>query len=946
MTHALLLILLAGQSIGQPIRLETDRLVYEIGSDGLNRSFSDRVTGKNYLAKPSNFMSVMKGGKRFGSTSVALEGEELQVKFGDSGVEAKVRVRALPLYLTFELVSLDDRSVSSVELANLPLTLTKYVSSTIASCRDDDYGTVVIPLNIETHSQSAHAELLVEADSRVRLEGTKFALLGGPSSELLKRIEQVEIDQKLPHPTLGGVWARTSPEQMKSYLFVDLSEATADVMIDYAKAGGFGYIVVYDGVWDSSHGSYPVNLQHFPHGEAGLRAVSDKIHAAGLKFGMHNLDAVVDKTDALVHPVPAPGLKVFPDRRRTLAAAIGAQETFIPTTASPAGLLTKTDKSRYSGRDLLIGDEIVVYDDLQTSPPYGFKGCQRGAHGTTAASHPAGAAVDNLAEFIGYYLPDLAGSLYDRIARAEAAAMDKFGFDYIYPDGTGEYLAYWPDPASWYQYNLLISRLYGYTRREVMFAHTPITDYSWHIFSRGNTTDFVHTGVIEHFDRESIEGRKWCITDLLPFEFGWFGYLLHARDAEATRPREMEYAWSKALAYGAAMSLETNKKTLDANGRTGEIFALIRNWEELKLRSYFSEQIREQIRRPGREFTLQRTANGQWQVLPVTYSPDRYVNGREFWTDENPHGPQPLRVTIQAMPALAEYGDPGNIVLVDPAQRLTLNTEGSGPMGSPRRSTEGLSFQLTGDAAGFEVTAHNRAAAPIGSAARTAFGTLNEPSLIASLSTTGVGWGCAEVILDSPKDLGQHRALGTWVEGDGSGAFLHFILEDASRWSVRDYYVRLDFTGRRYVQIPESAAGEVYDFQFPYSNYWAIRDLNFRTISRIYVFLTNIVPQAAVKVRFGRLEALKETPAVVANPALRVNGKVLTFPAPIPADGYLEFSGSGKARIFDANGFTQAEVFPQGKIPTLRHGPNKIAFAGDLHHPVKVTLLTWGGPLQ
>ena len=700
------------------------------------------------------------------STLVALEGEELQVKFGDSGVEAKVRVRALPQYLTFELVSLNDRSVSSVELAKLPLTLTKYVSSTIASCRDDDYGTVVIPLNIETHSQSAHGELRVEADARVRLVGTKFALLGSPASGLLKRIEQVEIDQNLPHPTLGGAWARTSPEQMKSYLFVDLSEATADAMIDYAKAGGFGYIVVYDGVWDSSHGSYPVNLKHFPHGEAGLRAVSDKIHGAGLKFGMHNLDAVVDKTDALVHPVPAPGLKVFPDRRRTLAASVGPQETFLPTTASPAGLLTKTDKSRYSGRDLLVGDEIVVYADLQTSPPYGFKGCQRGAHGTTAASHPAGATIDNLAEFIGYYLPDLAGSLYDRIARAEAAAMDKFGFDYIYPDGTGEYLAYWPDPVPWYQYNLLVSRLYGYTRREVMFAHTPITDYSWHIFSGGNTTDYVHTGVIEHFDRESIEGRKWCIADLLPFEFGWFGYLLHAPDAEATHPREMEYAWSKALAYGAAMSLETNKKTLDANGRTREIFAMIRNWEELKLRNYFSDQIREQIKQPGREFTLQRTANEEWQVLPVTYSRDRYVNGREFWTEQNPHGPQPLRVTLQAMPALAEYGDAGNIVLIDPAQRLKLNTSESGPMGLPSRQTDSVTFHLGSDATGYQVEAQNRGA-PTAKSPAPIPGLLNESQFTNSAPTSAAGWGSAEVILDSPKDLGQHRALGTWVEGDG-----------------------------------------------------------------------------------------------------------------------------------------------------------------------------------
>ena len=91
---------------------------------------------------------------------------------------------------------------------------------------------------------------------------------------------------------------------------------------------------------------------------------------------MHNLDMVVDKTDPLVHPVPAAGFMMYPDRRRTLAAAITATDTFIPTTASTAGLLAKADKSRFHGRDLRIGDEIVTYDDLQTTAPYGFTGVQ------------------------------------------------------------------------------------------------------------------------------------------------------------------------------------------------------------------------------------------------------------------------------------------------------------------------------------------------------------------------------------------------------------------------------------------------------------------------------------------------------------------------------------------------------------------------------------------
>ncbi len=916
------LLLFVGQASAlPPIEFKTDRLVYEIGADGRSQSFRDARTGKNYLAATSPFMSIDRGGRSTGSTSVTREGNMLHVRFGNTGVEAGVRMRSFPTYLTFELVSISDPAISRVELLRLPVTLNKYVSQSLASCRDDEYGAAVVPLNLETHSSSAKSVLVAEADQRVRITGARFALVGGPAEDLLDRIERIELDHGLPHPTLGGAWARKSPEQMRSYLFVDLSEATADDMIEYARAGGFGYIVVYDGVWNATHGTYGVNRKNFPAGPAGLKKVSEKIHAAGLKFGMHNLDMVVDKTDPLVHPVPASGFMMYPDRRRTLAAAINAKETFIPTTASTAGLLAKADKSRFHGRDLRIGNEIITYDDLQTTPPYGFIGCKRGAHSTIAAAHPAGAAIDNFSEFIDFYRPDIKSGLYDRIARAEASALDTYGFDYIYPDGTGENLGYWPDQPEWYVYNLLISKLFRYTRREVMWAHAPITDYSWHIFSRGNTTDYVHTGVIQHFDNVSVAGARDSIAELQPFEFGWFGYFTHALDARATRPREMEYAWAKALAWGAAMSLETNQRALDGNGRTKEIFALVKNWEELKLKGNFPARIREQMKAPGKEFALDRAANGRWRVLPVTHSPEHYSKGPEPWNFENPHDSQPVRMTIEAMPVLATYSAKGNIALLDPLRPLNLYTAGHGPLGSPSRQSPGLVFELKAARDNFQASAANKGSTPD-------------------------GWGCAEIILDSTKDLRQHRALGAWVEGDGSGAYLHFVIEDSGRWSVRDYYVRLDFTGRRYVEMPESAGGEVYDFAFPYSNYWAIRNIDFKAISRVYVFLSGVKPRGNVVARFSRLEALHETPAPLRNPGVRINGESMTFPATLESDWYMEYAGSGKARVFDENGFEKAAVSPQGGVPLLRKGPNRVSLADQTSTPLRLTLTSRGNPLK
>jgi len=524
--------------------------------------------------------------------------------------------------------------------------------------------------------------------------------------------------------------------------------------------------------------------------------------------------------------------------------------------------------------------------------------------------------------------------LYDRIARAEAEALDKFEFDYIYPENVAISIVE-PGRPRWYSNNLLLAKLYHYTRREVMFAHSPGSNLGWHIFSRGNTIDYVHSGIIKHFNRNSLSGADNCNKELQPFEFGWFGYFDHSSAGDATRPREMEYAWCKALAYGAAMSLETKKAPLDANGRTREIFSLIKNWEELKLADYFPQRIREQLKVPGRECALERAADETWLVLPVIYSPKKYVasvDGQQnVWAFHNPYQAQPLRCCIEARPQLAEYGAAANVVLVEPGGALNLKTTGTGPMGGPHRQ-DGVTYELKP------------------SVAETPGGGKSLEVAAVNNGSNADGWGCAEVLLDSVKALTRHRALGIWVEGDGSGAYLHFTLEDSGRWQVRDYYVRLDFTGWKYVKMPKWAHGEVYDFHYPFSNYYALRGINFEAIGRIYVFLTNLPVGGTAKARFSRLEALHEIPRPVHHPGLTVNDKLISFPVILEPDWYLEYSGAGPVRVFDANGFTQAEAAPVAPAPYVQKGNNSLTFfcdhGPDIGETVEVTLITRGEPLR
>jgi hypothetical protein len=189
------------------------------------------------------------------------------------------------------------------------------------------------------------------------------------------------------------------------------------------------------------------------------------------------------------------------------------------------------------------------------------------------------------------------------------------------------------------------------------------------------------------------------------------------------------------------------------------------------------------------------------------------------------------------------------------------------------------------------------------------------------------------------------------VKGDKSGAVLHFVIEDVDEL-VRDYYTVLDFDGWRQVDMLEPAAGEVFDFDYVYSDYWALYHISLNAIKRIYVFLTNVPPKSTVGCLFGRVEALQEFALPMNHPGLTVEGRSIMFPTTLQLEDYLEYEGAGNARVLDKNGKLKDTVTPVGSSPRtgnpyIKTGDNKITYFCDTHgaRVAKVTIMTRGAPL-
>jgi hypothetical protein len=400
--------------------------------------------------------------------------------------------------------------------------------------------------------------------------GAKAALVAGPSDQILSLIGGMEVDLGLPHPTLGGEWGKTSREIQKSYLFVDFTEENIDRVIELAKAGGFSYILNYSGTWSNSDGKYQVNTRNFPQGLPGVKAVMDKIHAAGLKGGAHALVGCIDKNNAYVTPNPDP--RLVKDDMRILASEIGASDATLFLITSPMGLPTVEESGGvYNGKSLIIENEIITYENLKTDPPFALGGCTRGADGTQPSSHRAGSRIYHLGQRYGDFVANGDSDMLQEVAQNVADVINFCGFDQIYFDGLDGNEVNGP---FFYYVGKLVNETTRRFNREVIVQGSNLAHINWHNFSRLYTIDFSVLNQKRWVDHHCSQRLVNARNNLIPSELGWFGYFLDSPDSESTTPDVVEYVLAKTIGWSVPWSLETNTRALEGNGRTGEALAL------------------------------------------------------------------------------------------------------------------------------------------------------------------------------------------------------------------------------------------------------------------------------------------------------------------------------------------------------------------------------------
>ncbi|MDX9975899.1 MAG: hypothetical protein RBU21_23170, partial [FCB group bacterium] len=911
--------------------VETSHALWTFGADGVTRRFVDKATGTDYLAKPAPFARVLKDGAWRPATSANYEHGRLVLAF--DGARAVLRVTPRPEHFEVEVLDFEGAGVTELAFMEIPLSL----KGTI----EEPFACTLLALNLETNSPKIpgpNDALEAHAYARLGFQGARVAVVAAPMArfrDILKDVVQ-SAGPDIPKSDIGGPWALDSDAGRGSYLFDfgKLTEQTVDDWIATVQALGMNQVDFHTGS-SLRFGDYEPNPELFPNGRASLKAVIDKLHAAGIAAGLHTYAFFIAKDTPYVTPIPDP--RLGKDVTFTLAADLPAEATDVPVVETTEKMSTLTGFFVQNSVTLQIDDELIIYKQVKKDAPFAFTECERGAYGTKVAAHAKGAPVHHLREMFGLFTPDPDSTLLTEIAANTADVYNECGFDMIYQDALDGSSVLAGGEWAWYYGSKFVFDIAKRLDKPALFEMSTFHHHLWYVRARMGAWDCSQRAHNRNLDVHLAANRQ-SANMLLPMNLGWYTVKTwedgpFATQGDPTFPEDIEYLLGKCLGADMGFSLMgVNPETIKEIPAYQRLAPIFKDYETLRHSKTVPESIKARLRTPRESFVLSKDAQGAPAFAPADYLKHKVTgldNGTSRWTVTNRFAPQPPRVRIEALMLVEPADAPGGIVAEDfQAEGLkTTAAENVASAFAPEASPEGAP-----EASGpwLRYSATNNAPAP------------------------ALAWTRLQRTYEPPKNLANNQGLGVWVKGDGQGALLNVQLrspEHTLYGGFGDHYITLDFNDWRYFELVEPDSDRIEDYRWPYgAGYGIYREfVDYSQVHSLSLWLNNLPAQKETACVVGAVRALPLVKGKVARPGLRFGGATAAFPVELETGQYLECDATGQAIVYGPKGERLREVKVEGAWPALAAGENLIEFtsepAGDNRPRVRITVSTQGDPI-
>ena len=450
--------------------------------------------------------------------------------------------------------------------------------------------------------------------------GSSIALWGSPDdTALLDVIEDIVLEEGLPHPTINGKWVKDPARYIPD---IATSGNLFDSVIDYASQMGLKAIVAEDlGYFavDRANKGYidGKNFEnkpfHFTAGNKSHKEFTDISNPKGILMGRHTITTSLKPGTKDVSPIPSDSLCY--QIKRVLANNISANDTLIevedPTYLEEIGGWEQHSKAL---NIVKIGNEFIHYLGVTTTKPYTLQNVTRGYWGTKAGSHKASDTIYKLQVTIdwgyGGIIPDM--NLQDKIAEyyADMSAIngthfiDLDGEEFLFHQGHGYYsvkrfFRSMFDRAATHDISLRIS---GATVSEGSWHYQSV----WNVGGGKNMYD-LETREWGTTTSEGKDLRDVTFSNYFPASFG-ANFDINAN----SKVEDYEHVQAISVGVGATYLMRINQKSIESCPQKKEIFKVIRTWEDARAASAFPHALKKQLAKPEKNWTLEATDKDTW----------------------------------------------------------------------------------------------------------------------------------------------------------------------------------------------------------------------------------------------------------------------------------------------------------------------------------------------
>ena len=933
---------MVARMVGDQVELRCERFGLRFAADGKPVSFLLLPDGRELLntRNPGDgFVVTNRAGEiiPLSRLELATDGQRLTAKAAGDGQEVVFRLNIARTHIGFQVENL-------VRFSSVP-------DLSLAFRMNVDPSVDAVPHNymVTTRQQGSNLEISWNALWNVAKgdEPGGFSLFHSrDAADRDDVLLQIWAEEPIVHPKVDGAWtyarvkawlaewqATFTPHKggiiLEAKTLADLYEG-----LTYAEAAGVSEIYLMPWVWRGEYWPIKkttagVNTEIFPKGEADIKAFADAVRAKGMWLSFHWVSAGIGFEDPTY-------IGQKPDRRlaswgggRIEAAmdATAATVRFKPDAGVFAPyVVTGWNSSAqfapglghiFNYNIVRVEDELIRFDRLENvdQPVWTMTGCTRGFGSTKAAAHAAGAESAGLiVPYNQNLIPDNWSTLLDEQAAAYASFINRVGASRVEFDGQE------------------IHNYYGGTPQKM--------------------AEVLYGGLDHPTIACSSNGRAPA---------AWFEYRFQGSGKAAqpppgaiVRPRAPSLNASSLLMadyglYQTAVVMGSMSMGLAAGDRGFHVDAFRQHGlhaqilERVKLWRTIAAALTPEQRKPFAIGTFRNPNSrlrqaGNYNEMPYAYVPEdrgtewalfpvavlntgnqdslwyhgqengpiepwRFVKPNEEHSWTNPFPAQSLRVILHVL-AATDYAHAENYDLQPRAAAMKR-------VGDTR---------FADDPDGLRLSIRNPRDKEV----------WNEAELPAVSGTY-------------PTDWSQHRPVGMFIEGDAKNEVLVLNFKAGHG---RDYAVPIDFTGRRYVEIPHGEAAYAltkWGWRFGTS-----KGVDYSKVGGLALGFGYLPPGSEANIKITGLKALKEIPVTLVDPMVVTAQGTLTVKGQVPADHYLEYQGGATATVYDANWNKVAELPAQADKFTIVSGASAVTIKTGQPGPLpwlEVQLLTRGEPV-